>query len=434
MAADDRDRDYWATERLRLLLVLIVAALGGVASGYWLISLCVSLALYMGWVLFKLRQLNIWLRHGAKLRELPESNGIWERIVQHIQALQLGNTRQKKRLAKTLKRFRGIITGLPYATVVLNRNNEIDWANRTARDYLGIQIKHDRGQRIENLLRLPSLHTLLENNRKDELETTLPGGDGRELAIQLIPVQKDLKLLIARDISERVRTQKMRRAFIANASHELRTPLTVVSGYLEMIQGDPQLPEHLKPMVATAAGQAQQMQNIIGDLLMLSRLENFDLNPDELQEVNVPAIVKSVCHDHAGLHSSEAQTIICDIDDSLTLKGEESEIFSVCNNLVSNAIRHTAPGTPIHVSWEKDANGHACLRVSDQGEGIPAEHIPRLTERFYRVDKGRSRDMGGTGLGLAIVQHILQRHGGELHIQSTVGEGSTFSACFPDQQ
>lgn len=422
------DQNYWAIERLRLLLLVIAAALGGLVTGYWLASLTVALIVFIGWSYYKLHELNLWLRQGAKQREIPDSNGAWERIAQYVQNLQRGNTRQKKRLAKTLKRFRGIITGLPYATVVLNRQNEIDWANQKSADYLGIRAKVDRGQRIENLLRQPALQGLFRARSRAEVEVSLPGSD-RILGVQLIPVQKDLKLLIARDISDRVRMQRVRKTFIANASHELRSPLTVVSGYLEIMQHDEQLPPHLRTAVDAAVGQSRQMAAIVEDLLMLSRLENTELGEDQMVWVDVPSLIHSVCLDLSGIIDPSKKTLQCDIESDLKIKGSESEILSVCNNLITNALRHTPEGTQVKVGW-RTSGEHACLTVQDFGQGIAPEHIPRLTERFYRVDKGRSRDQGGTGLGLAIVQHIMQRHHGELKIDSTVGEGSTFEACF----
>lgn len=428
------DNNEWSIERWRIALVLFFAFLGGVLTGYWLISLTVSLIGYIGWLLFKLKQLHTWLIKGAKPSLLPDSNGIWERITQQIQNTHKKSNRRKDRMASLLKRLQGIITALPYATVVLNGNNEIDWANSISNDYLNVDIKKDRGQRIDNIIRLPQVHKILEKNSTKEIEVNFSTGDyglERQVAIQIIPVQGDLKLLIARDISERANIYRMRKNFIANASHELRTPLTVIAGYLEIMQEDDSLPESLQPAVLAAADQSIRMQRIIEDLLTLSRLENSELNDNSSSIINVPSVLQRICDDETTLIRNNTHSIKKDIDNTLKIKGSDAEIISVCSNLIHNSIRHTQDGTKVKVVWQKTEQGEGCLSVIDDGQGIPADHLIHLTERFYRVDKGRSRDKGGTGLGLAIVQHIIQRHGGKLDIKSEVGKGSVFSVCFP---
>jgi two-component system phosphate regulon sensor histidine kinase PhoR len=247
---------YWNAEYWRMMLVLFIAVLGGMLSGHWLVSFTLSLIGYIGWLLFKLHQLLVWLENGAKSAHYPDSNGLWERITQQIQSVQKKNNVRKKTMTRLLRRSQDIISGLPYATVVLNGHNEIDWANKTSAEYLNIKTKKDRGQRIDNLIRLPALYKLLSQNTHDEIEISLPQSGGRKLALQLIPIQHDLKLLIAHDISERVHIQQMRKNFIANASHELRTPLTVIAGYLEIMGTDKNLPENVQTAVQSAADQS----------------------------------------------------------------------------------------------------------------------------------------------------------------------------------
>jgi len=430
------NKSYWSTEYWRIVLVFFIAVLIGAQSGQWLLSLSLSLAGYIVWLLYRLFQLYQWLEGGAKASKMPESNGIWEGINHQIQGLQKKSTTRKKRMGKLLKRSKIIITGLPYATVVLNDNNEIDWANKTSAKFLNIHRKLDRGQRIENLIRIPEFHELLAQESGKEIEISLAHQqENRILALQLTRVQKDFKLLIARDVSERVNVQQMRKNFIANASHELRTPLTVISGYLEMIQNDENLPEQLQTDISLINDQADRMQDIINDMLTLSKLENSALQIDSDQVLDMSLIIQNICNEEAKLISSNKHTLEIEIDSDLKITGSEVEIISVCSNLIHNAIRHTQEGTQIDVSWKKSiATGDACFTVVDNGQGIPAEDISHLTERFYRVDKGRSRDNGGTGLGLAIVQHILQRHGGRLDIVSTLGKGSKFIACFPSKR
>ena len=225
------DQNDWSIERWRLILVAFLAFLGGVLSGYWLISLILSLIGYIAWSLYKLNQLYTWLNKGAGPSLLPDSNGLWERITQQVQVTHKKSDRRKERMANLLKRQQGIITGLPYATVVLNDNNEIDWANELSRDYLHIDIKKDRGQRIDNLIRLPEVHKILENNSSSEIEVSIAASEyglEKQIAIQIIPVEDGLKLLIARDISERINIHRMRKNFIANASLSYAPPLLLL--------------------------------------------------------------------------------------------------------------------------------------------------------------------------------------------------------------
>lgn len=425
------NNSYWGNERLRLMLVLFLAALGGMISGQWQISLTISLMGYVIWLLYKLNQLNKWLEKGAKPSKTPDSDGVWADINHKIHSLQKKSNVRKKRMGKLLKRSQDIISGLPYATIVLNEYNEIDWANKASLDYLKIDFKKDRGQRIDNLLRFPEIQKFLAEKKSKKIEISLPPRHTRKLAIQLIQLQQKQKLLIAEDISERMQLNQMRKNFIANASHELRTPLTVIAGYLEIMQEDESLPEHIQMAIASASDQSSRMQRIIEDLLTLSRLENTALNNNENVMIDLPSILQSICSEEVSLTKGDTHTLETEIDSSFKLKGSEAEIISLCSNLIHNSIRHTQDGTHVIVEWKKTSWGEACFKVIDNGQGIPAEHIPHLTERFYRVDKGRARAEGGTGLGMAIVLHITQRHGGKLNIESTVGKGSTFSVCFP---
>ncbi len=428
------EHDYWSLERWRFALVLFGGFLGGLLTGFWLVSFIIALVGYIVWLLFKLQQLHNWLEKGGKTSSVPDSDGIWERINFHIRTTQKRSDRRKERMATLLKRFQGIITNLPYATVVLTKNNEIDWANKLSIDLLRIDIKKDRGQRLENLIRDPKAQKLLINNKQHEIEISAPHDKQLKLSLQLIPIEGDLKLFIARDISERVHLQQMRRNFIANASHELRTPLTVIAGYLEMLQMNKDLPETLVPAVESASEQSSRMQSIIEDLLTLSRLENSELTEDENEILSLAKIIQSTCDNESALDANNHPLDLNVLDETLKLKGSQSEIVSICSNLIHNAFRYTPAGTEIKITWKRLVSGEGLFSVKDKGQGIAPEHLAHLTERFYRVDKGRSQEAGGTGLGLAIVQHIIQRHGGRLEIKSTVGKGSTFSVYFPAER
>ncbi len=427
------NNNFWSAEIWRILLVLFIAVLGGMLSYHWLISLALALAGYIIWLLYKFQQLYQWLKNGAKTNKTPDNSGLFEQITQQILLLRKKSIQRKKQLGKLLKRSQGIITSLPDAAIILNQKNEIEWSNKISASYLNIDIKRDLGQRIDNLVRISELREMLESNTHEKIECSLTHNAQRKLALQLIPIQKNLKLLIAQDITERSNLLQMRKNFIANASHELRTPLTVIAGYLEMMLEDVDLPKSLQPIVISAFEQSTRMQQIIEDMLLLSRLENSALNDEDTSIIDMPSVLQTICKNEISLIRNKSHSIETDIDASLKIKGLEVEITSACSNLIHNAVRHTGAGTKIKLEWKKNPSGKACLVVMDTGEGIPAEDIPHLTERFYRVDKGRSRDKGGTGLGLAIVQHIVLRHGGTLDIKSIIGKGSTFTISFPQK-
>jgi two-component system phosphate regulon sensor histidine kinase PhoR len=238
-------------------------------------------------------------------------------------------------------------------------------------------------------------------------------------------------LLTARDISQRIQLQQMRKTFIANASHELRTPLTVISGYLEILETTDKLPVDLREPVANAHAQAQRMQQIIEDLLCLSQAETGDLTERNEEQVDMAMILQQITSDLQNTLASNTHRLILKTNSQIELRAVKTELTSIAQNLIKNAILHTPAGTNIEISWQLDKIGRACLLVKDDGLGIDVAHLPKLTERFYRVDAGRSRQTGGTGLGLSIVKHSIQSHGGTLEIESTPGQGSSFTACFP---
>lgn len=428
------NKNYWSIELSRLLYVLIAAFIIGISTGYWLVGLLVAMAGYIVWVLFRLHRLLTWLQNGTAPSLYPDTDGAWDEIAHQVQNMQRKSNKRKKRMAKLIKRFQEIVKGLPYATVVLNGDNEIDWANETSTRYLNIDLQKDRGQRIDNIVRLSALSTILSKHAPKKTELTMPHQHERRLQVQVIPVQKDLKLLIAQDVSDFVNAQQIRRNFISNASHELRTPLTVISGYLEMMQTDAQLPTHLRPIVNTANEQSNRMRMIIEDMLTLSKLERSQLETEKCVDINVPSILRLICEEEVARLHGQTHKVVLQMDEQLFLNGSESEFISVCTNLIYNAVKHTPAGTQIEVNWGLDAKGAPVFSVKDDGEGIPAEHVTRLTERFYRVDQSRSRDAGGTGLGLAIVQHIMQRHHGKLEINSSIGCGAQFKALFPSNR
>jgi two-component system phosphate regulon sensor histidine kinase PhoR len=421
----------WKAERQRLILILLVAALVGWLSGYWLPSFLTFSCAYLIWHLSQLLQVVKWLRNGGQLKLAPDMSGAWELLVGHIYDIQRRHQKRKKRMSGLLARFEQLATALPDGTVILRENDEIEWANKVAEDLLGVKMPSDTGQRIDNLIRSPEFHTYLHGGQYAEpLNITSPLSDRVELNIRIIPFGEGQRLLSARDISSFMRVQAMRRDFVANVSHELRTPLTVMSGYLESMLDDETQSEEYRQALKSIEQQSRRMQHIVEDLLHLSRLES-DLSELEETEVQVPKLLTVLAHETAHMAAESGHSIELILDHELALTGVAHELNSIFGNLLYNALRHTPRGTRVEIQWYLDRNGEPVLQVKDNGPGIAAEHVPRLTERFYRVDSGRSRDAGGSGLGLAIVKHIMMRHGGEFDITSTLGEGSSFICRFP---
>ena len=281
---------------------------------------------------------------------------------------------------------------------------------------------------MNNILRDPEFGAYLQSDDySDGVEIASPIRDGDWLYCRLVPYGQDQQLLIIRDVTERVRLNKMRRDFVANASHELRSPLTVISGYLDALATDASVPDEWERPLSQMQVQASRMTNVVSELIELSRLETAGAAPTD-SDVDVPALINTVCRsyeDQIGVPS-----IGCTLSTDVHLRGSQTDIESVIRNLVSNAVRHTPSAGSVTIGWVRDGED-AVLTVVDTGEGIAEEHIPRLTERFFRVDKGRSRAEGGVGLGLAIVKYALSRHDAELSVESKVGEGSTFTCRFP---
>ena len=370
-----------------------------------------------------------WLAGGGG--DPPQAGGLWGEIYHRLYLLNKRNRSQKKKLAALLARFQEATTAMPDAAVVLDARGRIEWFNEAAVRLLGLKPAQDRGLPLINLVRRPALaHYLAAGAYGEPLEIRSPVDEGRDLLVHVVPYGRDLRLLLARDISQRKRLERMRRDFVANVSHELRTPLTVIRGDLEGLEEDlAAAPPPRRRALARMRAQTERMSRIIEDLLLLARLEAADRPPAETP-VAVPELLAGICDEAAALAAQAGHRIVQEVDAGLWLRGDAQPLRSAFANLVHNALRYMPePGT-VTLRWRETPEG-ARLDVQDTGIGIAARHIPRLTERFYRVDVGRSRQTGGTGLGLAIVKHVLQRHGARLHIESTPGRGSTFSCLFP---
>jgi two-component system phosphate regulon sensor histidine kinase PhoR len=375
--------------------------------------------------------LTDWLKKGASLRRIPDLSGAWAPVVSHICRIQRRNQKRKIKTRSLLGRFEKVSLAMPDGTLILRANNEIDWANKIAEQLLGVRFPEDGGQRIDNLVRSPEfVRYLNQADYSDALNIPSPISDDIELSIQIIPFGHGDRLLTARDISTFTQVQAMRRDFVANVSHELRTPLTVITGYLEALVDERKSDQELYTVLRSVQGQSNRMQQIVDDLLELARLEGRSGDMDD--DVHVPGILSELLTEAMHMAHLSGHHVFGEIDENLSLRGGYKEICSLATNLVHNALRHTPIDSKIWIKWSVDpVHQTPVFAVSDNGPGIDQEHIARLTERFYRVDTGRTRQVGGTGLGLSIVKHIMLRHGGRLQIQSQPGKGAEFICIFP---
>lgn len=420
----------WIEELWRTLAIAGISLLIGWAFGEIALALLLGLGVYAGWHMRQVYRLERWLRHGKRFHP-PEARGIWEEIFHHIYRLQQRNRKRKRKLGGMLNRFQQATAALPDATVVLSDGERIEWWNDAAEALLGLSYPRDVGQHVANLVRAPAFVDYLNSGDfETPIQFPAPGNPQLTLSLRLIPYATDQRLLVARDISRLQQLERMRRDFVANVSHELRTPLTVVSGYLEtLIEEDDEAALRWRRTLQAMHGQSKRMEGIVEDLLMLSRLETRE-QPEHQSPVAVPGLLAQMREDAQRLSGEQAHRITLEADSDLWLLGAENELRSLFSNLVFNAVRYTPAGGDIRIGWYADPDG-AHFSVQDTGIGIAAQHISRLTERFYRVDVGRSRGSGGTGLGLAIVKHVLLRHEGRLEIDSEPGKGSTFRCDFP---
>ena len=426
--------DAWKIEVRRLLATMVAALLAGMLTGYWILSLLGALVLYVLWHLRQMYLVERWLTGGGSISQAPDSSGIWDQLVHHIYRLQQNNRRRKKRLTEILNRFHRSTEAMPDAAVVLGEHNEIEWSNRAARDLLGIRNPQDHGQRINNLLRDPRFHDYLTSGDFGEaIDIASPLDEDVELNVRVIAYGDGQHLLMARDTSTLRRLEAVRRDFVANVSHELRTPLTVIKGYVESFRDEPELPEHMREGMQAIDRQSSRMLSIVEDLLMLSRLELEPVDPEPTEVVPVARMLSNLVKDAQQVSGDRGHRLELDADPTLGLRGSAVELGSAFGNLVTNAVRHTPAGTRVQVCWQAEGDG-ARLAVIDQGPGIDRRHLSRLTERFYRVDTGRSRARGGTGLGLSVVKHALSRNDSSLEIESEPGRGSRFSCYFPPRR
>ena len=416
----------------RRLIIGLLLLLGGGAFLGWLygrpeLGLLAAALVALVWQVRLMFVFDRAVRTG-NFDSIRYGSEFWSQAFSRIDKLRVRSQKHKKRYRRLLKEVRKSTSAMPDGAIILDNKFEIMMCNPAAQELVGFDPRLDRGQRVNNILRDPEFGAYLQSDDySDGVEIASPIRDGDWLYCRLVPYGQDQQLLIIRDVPERVRLNKMRRDFVANASHELRSPLTVISGYLDALATDASVPDEWERPLSQMQVQASRMTNVVSELIELSRLETAGAAPTD-SDVDVPALINTVCRsyeDQIGVPS-----IGCTLSTDVHLRGSQTDIESVIRNLVSNAVRHTPSAGSVTIGWVRDGED-AVLSVVDTGEGIAEEHIPRLTERFFRVDKGRSRAEGGVGLGLAIVKYALSRHDAELSVESKVGEGSTFTCRFP---
>lgn len=402
----------------------------GIITEYIFACLFIALAVYLAWQLFNLNRLHKWLVNPSK--KTPEVFGIWDDVYYQLYQLFKRQRKARRRLTSILNRFQKSTRALPYATIVLNESNEIEWFNPAARLMFNLHSSMDAGQRIDNLIRQPKfVEYLVKKDFQKPLKFQL---HEKKIILSITPYGSGQYLVSARDITSLSQLDDMRRDFISNASHELRTPLTVMSGYIEFLQNNAD--DKIKVPLDNIEQQTVRMNKIITELIDLAKLESAAA-VDYTNVVDIDKLLNDVYKEAVALDQGKhhIELVIEDeTDDGTTashLHGSYEELRMAISNLLTNAIRYTPQGEDIKLFATSHDTG-ITIGVQDKGVGINYEHIPRLTERFYRVDEGRSREQGGTGLGLAIVKHVLDRHNASLHILSETGKGSTFCCEFPN--
>lgn len=418
-------------ELLRLAAWLALCLLVGSVIDAVTLTLAIGLGCYIAWLLLQASRLVVWLQSDED-SEVPESSGLWGEIFNNLYQQQVRHIADKRQLASMLSEFQASTAALPDAVVVVDGTGHISWCNEAATDLLGLRVPHDLGQRIVNLLRHPGFVNAFNKQQHDaDILMPSPLNAQQTLTLRIVAYGDGQKLVMARDVSHVEQMERSRRDFVANASHELRTPLTVIRGYLEMMEEESSDAKPLFPWrspLSEMRQQATRMGRIIEDLLKLARIENQG-SAAKHEIIDVPRQL-AVIVDEAKALSKERHQFDIDVQADIFLYGQAAELQSVFSNLLFNAVQYTPEGGSIKLRWWADQQG-THFSVTDNGSGIEPHHIPRLTERFYRADSGRSRETGGTGLGLAIVKHALEHHDSQLEIASELNVGSTFSCSFP---
>lgn len=420
-------QDIW-----KFALLLIVAGIVGLAIGAPFIVMLLMAIGIIGMQMSGLRLLRKWVENPGG-NPMPETSGQLYQLHRDLTRKHTQYTKRKRRLNEFVSQFRRAIGALPDAIVLIGNDGKIEWANGNAERLLGIRWPADAGLRFVNLIRQAEVEQILRPHDPPSEGVEVPGIEHSQIInIKCVRYTKQQRMVIARDVSRLIQVNKMHTDFVANVSHELKTPLTVLRGYLEILENSADLPQKYHKPLNQMRSQSVRMQSIVSDLLYLARLEDQH-HQTSFQAVDVTHVINAIMEAVQPLIAEKSHKIELDVDYSLSILGIQTELHSALTNLITNAIHYTPKGGLIRVRWHTSPEG-ATFSVKDNGIGIAPQHLERLTQRFYRVDTDRSRDSGGTGLGLAIVKHVLQRHKGELQIESNEDTGSEFRCVFPAEQ
>ncbi len=425
--------ESWKVEAWRILTLVVATLLLGTGINNYTLAALFGALIYLAWHLHSVARLNTWLS-AYQTTEIPESTGVWGRVYDRLRGMTRHHQQDINALHRRLERYQQTTRAFPEGAVTLGRNDEIELINEAATSLLGLKNPQDLGSPITNLVRDPKFVRYMQDGRYSEaLEIASPINRNMRMSLRLVPYgDANGKLLLVRNISRLHKLEEIRRDFIANVSHEMKSPLTVIKGYVEsMVEDTSEFGLKWTKALSQVDQQTDRMCRMVDDLLQLSNLETGPAEKPTL--VDMPSLIRSV-HSEAIELSNSRHDIDLDVDESIYVAGNFNQLYSALSNLVFNAVQYTPEHGQIKIGWHLDQDNYANFSVRDTGPGIAHEHLPRLTERFYRVDTARSRELGGTGLGLAIVKHVLQRHGGSLVIDSELGQGSTFTCVFPAQR
>ena len=418
-----------ASELPALLLAAVAVVILGLLSGYWALAAIVTLVGYIFWIYARLDKLERWIHRGTKVSQVYDDPGFLGIVIRQLHQQKKTHNQRKKRTKQILGRLNRNISALPDATVLLDSNLEIEWSNEPARYLLNVHSPQDLGQRISNFIRNPEFIDYLQGrNAREKIEIASPSDPSITVHIRVVAMGGGQRLLIARNISDQKQLQESLKNFVANASHELKSPLTVISGHLEMLEGEPKLSEPGRASLQTAQRQAARMKALIQNLLLLSQVESYQLRPGEGDRIALREVMTNTI---AAMDKFEDRDRVeWNYPQDLYLLGIKPEIEGICINLVENALKYSTPGTPVRASWRKNELSEYLFEVVDQGPGIDSDELPLLTERYYRIARD-SADIAGSGLGLAIVSQAAAKHGARIEIASEAGKGSRFCVIFP---
>ena len=420
------------TELKVIAAALVLASILGLITGYWGLSFAAALFLVLAWFLFQVADLREWLESGSQVQSAPNLLGAPDQIVRSVCNIKKDNDRQQKVFLESIGRFEAATAAMPDAMLIINSQQTIEWANPAVGSILGISKDKDLGKRMSNIIRNPVVSEYLSGSDYSRpLEFSSSNSEDNDLIMRVIPYgDEGHKLLCVSDHRDLLRLQKMRKSFISNASHEMRTPLTVIIGYLEAIILHDEASPATRKGIDGALEQAHRLKHLIEDLLSLSRLESLPLSKMIFEDIKIGSLVEECVELVKSSDIYNRQVFEVNMDPNAMIRGDQRELKSAIQNVIDNAVKYSPAGSQISIEWRHRAASTSVLSISDQGEGVEEAKLTRLTERFYRVDKGRSRDMGGTGLGLSIVKHVMERHGGALVINSEVGIGTTVELHF----